>query len=138
MFKKSSTYFILWILFRLLVETNCQKNPPQRFGHTATLIDNKLYILGGNGGSSDGPVGTIKEFIYLDFSVKFNTKNLLWNNLTSINTVPSHLDAASVKGGVNNNTLFLYGGLGYGVNMALVYTFDPQSTCPLCSGTLPS
>src|SRR6266498_2285803 len=102
MLKNSLIYFVLWILLQLLIKVNCQM---MRYQHTATLIGNKLYILGGNGGSSDGPVGTIKEFIYLDFSVKFNTKNLLWHNLTSINTVPPHYDAASVKGGANNNTL---------------------------------
>ena len=90
--------------------------------HTATLIGNKLYILGG--------YNATKEFIYLDFSVKFNTKNLLWHNLTSINSVPPHHNAASVKGGANNNTLFLYGGFSNDASdasMALVYTFDPQS-----------
>src|SRR5688572_8743256 len=93
MLKNSLTYFVLWILLQLLVKVNCQR---MRIAHTVTLIGNKLYILGGFN-------TTGKEFIYLDFSVKFNTKNLLWHNLTSINTVPSHYSAASVKGGANNN-----------------------------------
>src|SRR5881227_807206 len=118
MLKNSLTYFVLWILFQLLVKVNCQMMR-NRIHHTATFIDNKLYILGG--------IDTRKEFIYLDFSVKFNTKNLLWHDLTNNNTVPSHYAAASVKGGASNNTLFLYGGYGDDVNMALVYTFDSQS-----------
>ncbi|RIA85750.1 hypothetical protein C1645_830342 [Glomus cerebriforme] len=41
--------------------------------------------------------------------------------------VPLHQLAASVKGGANNDTLFLYGGISNDPTMALVYTFDPQS-----------
>jgi hypothetical protein len=40
-------YIILWLSFQLLVVINCQMVPKQRYGHTATLIDRKLYILGG-------------------------------------------------------------------------------------------
>lgn len=50
--------------------------------NTAILIDNKLYILGGYD-SNVNPVG--KEFFYLNLSVTFNTQNLLWNDLSSIN-----------------------------------------------------
>src|ERR1043166_6191517 len=96
--------YILLLLFQLFVEINCQIKPLQREYHTATLIDNKLYILGG------GAVNTGKEFFYLDVSVAFNTQKLSWQDLSSINTVPAHEGAASVKGGANNNTLFLYGG----------------------------
>src|SRR5688572_28433721 len=74
---------ILWILFQLFTEINCQMvpfKPEERSAHTATLINNKLYILGG---TSAG-----KEFFYLDVSVPFNTQNLLWQNLTSVNIIP--------------------------------------------------
>ncbi|CAG8660234.1 13853_t:CDS:2 [Rhizophagus irregularis] len=90
----------------------------KRHDHTATIIDNKLYILGGSGYNGD------HEFFYLDVSKKFNTKNLLWKDLSYNNIVPSHYGATSVVGGVNNNTLFLYG--VYNSAMALVYTFDPK------------
>src|SRR6266498_855653 len=106
MLQKNLVYITLWLL--LLVEINCQMTPfkpKMRILHTATLIDNKLYILGGSSKTVD--VG--KDFFYLDVSVPFNAQNLSWNDLSSINIVP-HLDAASVKGGANNNTLFLYGG----------------------------
>ncbi len=69
-----------------------------------------------------------KQFFYLDVSVPFNTQELLWNDLTSTNLlVPSHRGAASVNGGVNNHTLFLYGGLTQNNATDLVYTFDTQS-----------
>ncbi|RIA87845.1 hypothetical protein C1645_877785 [Glomus cerebriforme] len=57
-------------------------------GHTATLIDNKLYILGGRDkyGQFDG-----KEFFYLDVSIPFNTQNLLWHDLSSINVLKMYL-----------------------------------------------
>ncbi|CAB5368677.1 unnamed protein product [Rhizophagus irregularis] len=93
----------------------------KRWGHTATFIDNKLYILGGY---EDGDVG--KDFFFIDFSVPFNTQNLIVKDLSNINTVPEHTFATSVKGGANNNTLFLYGGFGP-TSMDLVYTFDPQT-----------
>src|ERR1051325_5263711 len=95
---------VLWFLFQLLFEINCQMIFKQRSFHTATLINNKLYILG-------GLPTTGKEFFYLDVSAPFNTQKLLEQNLSTINTVPSHFAATSVKGGVNNNTLFLYGGV---------------------------
>src|SRR4051794_13243411 len=95
-------YIILWLLFQLLVEINCQKTPLrpiQRYFHTATLINDNLYILDGANIVNDAE---INEFFYLDVSVPFNTKELLWQNLTNINTVPAHDGAATVKGGANN------------------------------------
>ncbi|EXX73432.1 Kel2p [Rhizophagus irregularis DAOM 197198w] len=93
------------------------------FHHTATLIDNKLYILGGRLENET----SAKDFFYLDVSVPFNTQELSWQDLSNINMVPPHDSATSVKGGANNNTLFLYGGHTTDQNMALVYTFDSQS-----------
>jgi hypothetical protein len=106
----------IWLLVQLLVvKINCQLAPfKPRCLHTATLIDNKLYILGGLLREND--------FFYLDVSVAFNTQNLLWNDLSNVNIVPAHYNSASVKGGANNNTLFLYGGRNNTV-MDLVYTF---------------
>ncbi|RIA87846.1 hypothetical protein C1645_739820 [Glomus cerebriforme] len=127
MSKKFLFYFILWILLQALVEVNCQMTPfkpPVLYKHTATLIDNKLYILGEgvlNGKSFE------KEFFYLDVSVPFNTQNLLWQDLSNINVIPTHNSATSVRGGANNDTLILYGGITNDQTMTLVYTFDPQS-----------
>jgi hypothetical protein len=141
MLKKFSAYFVLLILLQLSVEINCQMNPPQRFDHTATLIDGKLYILGGDIENELYREITGKDFFYIDFSIKFDTQNLLslWKVLSSINTVPTHYDATAVKGGASNNTLFLYGGDSHGSQLpSLVYTFDPQSnswTIPKIAGT---
>jgi len=118
-------YIVSWLLIQLLIEVNCQTasfKPLHRELHTATFINDKLYILSGRGNDEN-------QFFYLDVSVSFNTQELLWNDLTSINIVPSHWGAASVNGDVNNNTLFLYGGtpLNTTEKMDLVYTFDGKT-----------
>ena len=122
--QKSLVYTILWLLFQLSVEINCQSplKPIQRQWHTSTFIDNKIYILGGVYLTNDSV--DINEFIYIDVSGPFNTMNLLWQDL-STNTLPVHSGATTVVGGANNNTLFLYGGNDNA--MALVYTFDSPS-----------
>ncbi|RGB23127.1 hypothetical protein C1646_779696 [Rhizophagus diaphanus] len=97
--------------------------PSVFYSHTATLIDNKLYILNG---FDINDIQT-KEFFYLDVSVPFNTQELSWQDLSNINMVPLHSSATSVKGGPNNNTLFLYGGFSSDQTMSLVYAFDSQS-----------
>ncbi|PKC69012.1 galactose oxidase [Rhizophagus irregularis] len=126
MSRNPSVYFMLWILLQILVKVNCQMTPFKPsvyYRHTATLIDNKLYILGGLD-FNDKP---LKEFFYLDVSIPFNTQELSWQDLSNINMVPVHVAATSVKGGPNNDTLFLYGGASTDQTMALVYTFDSHS-----------
>jgi N-acetylneuraminic acid mutarotase len=121
---------IFGILLQLSVEVKSQTaifKPDLRSGHTATLINNKLYILSGVTLDSTPPK---EKFFYLDVSIPFNTNELIWSDLsaTTNNIVPPHHSAAAVKGGANNNTLFLYGGVSASAeNMALVYTFDTQS-----------
>ncbi|PKC65483.1 hypothetical protein RhiirA1_514480 [Rhizophagus irregularis] len=119
--------FIIWMLLQILIEVNSQMvsfKPIGYYHHTATLIDDKLYILGGR---LENHETSSKDFFYLDVSVPFNTQELSWQDLSNINMVPPHDSATSVKGGANNNTLFLYGGHTTDQNMALVYTFDSQS-----------
>ena len=119
MLRNCLAYSALWVLF-VGVKSQTAPYKSERKYHTSTLINNKLYILGGY------PVDTVgKDFFYLDVSVSFNTQNLLWQDLSSMNIVPSHSDATSVIGGTNNNTLFLYEGDDQTTN--LIYTFDPQN-----------
>ncbi|CAG8721692.1 19549_t:CDS:2 [Rhizophagus irregularis] len=50
MSKNTLVNFILWILLQIVVEVNSQLAPSKPivvFGHTATFVKNKLYILGG-------------------------------------------------------------------------------------------
>src|ERR1051325_3248623 len=91
MLPKFITYIIiiLWLSFQLV---DCQMIPKQRQWHTATYIDNKLYILGGtylpNGGINN-------EFLYIDVSSSFNTKGLSWQDLSN-NTISPHSSATTV------------------------------------------
>src|SRR6266516_856192 len=104
-----TVFTILWLLFQLSVEINCQAplRPKIRQWHTATFVDDKLYILGGV--YTTNVSAGINEFFYLDVSGPLNTRDLSWQDLSS-NTIPTHFGAASVKGGADNNKLFLYGG----------------------------
>ncbi|CAG8528698.1 5515_t:CDS:2 [Funneliformis caledonium] len=125
--KNISINFILLLLIQLLIEVNCQRfKPSRRFLHTATFIDNKLYVLGGRNDDGDELVG--KQFFYLDVTSSFNAKELLWIDMTGNNIIPSHDSATSVKGGINNNTLILFGGIPYNnkQSMDLVYRYDTQ------------
>ncbi|CAI2176601.1 15544_t:CDS:2 [Funneliformis geosporum] len=136
----SKYIIILWIIIQYFMVIHCQTipfKPSQRYSHTATLIEDKLYILGGqNDLITNNGVG--KEFFYLDVSVPFNVQDILWHDLTSVNIVPAHYSAASVKGGAYNNNLILYGGIQHkGVEMALVYKYDTQNnswSVPITTG----
>ncbi|RIA96739.1 hypothetical protein C1645_754180 [Glomus cerebriforme] len=137
MLKNSLIYFVLLLL---LVEINGQAFTPYvRHLHTATLIQDKLYILSGfdDVHGSEGIGG--RQFFYLDVSAPLNTQQLSWNDLSSNDVVPSHIGAAAVKGGANNNTLILYGGRNL-TNVeipASVFMFDPQSnswSIPIITG----
>src|SRR5436190_1274542 len=95
------------ILFQFFVEVKSQNTiffPDLRRRHTATSINDKLYIIGGviPPGITKSPKET---FLYLDFSVPFNTNELKWNDLSDTfnNIIPPHRSAASIKGGADNN-----------------------------------
>ncbi|RIA96736.1 hypothetical protein C1645_814920 [Glomus cerebriforme] len=101
--------------------------PSRRHLHTATYVDNKLYILSGFDDSIGikGIAGISgKQFFYLDVSVPVNTQEISWNDLTNVNMISSHVGAGSVKGGTNNKTIILYRGkyLTDVENDASVYT----------------
>ncbi|GBC04889.1 hypothetical protein RclHR1_05920009 [Rhizophagus clarus] len=81
--------------------------PKQREKHTATLIDDKLYILSGRENSG---IDVGKDFFYLEILKSFNTQNLSWKDLSNTNILLPHYGAAAVSGGKNGNTIFLYGG----------------------------
>ncbi|CAG8647586.1 15165_t:CDS:1 [Funneliformis caledonium] len=93
----------------------------------STLINGNLYILGGRNKLKTERVR--REFFYFGISVSFNTQNILWHDLTNINTVPAYLATASIKGDAYNNILFLYRGIPYDNTkaIALIYAFDTPS-----------
>ncbi|CAG8506496.1 17417_t:CDS:2 [Funneliformis caledonium] len=120
MSKNFSLYIVSWVLIiQLSVGVNCQML--QRSLHTTTLVDNKLYIIGGVHDLNGGVIGN--QFLYLDVSVPFNTDKLSWNDITSTNIVPAHSAAAS---GTSNGALILYGGNVFAekTKMDLIYMFN--------------
>jgi hypothetical protein len=141
----SLIYIAFGILLQFFVEVKSQTailKPGLRMAHTATLIDNKLYILGG--GIPPANEAPPKEtFLYLDLSVPFNNNNgLRWYDLSINNIVPPHTYANAVKGGANNNTLLLRGGNDFsGQTSNLVYTFNAQNntwSTPKVTGVPPT
>ena len=55
--------------------------PLKRATHTATLIDDKLYILGGYKTVTGTDEISGQQFFYLDVSEPFNTQALQWVDL---------------------------------------------------------
>ncbi|CAG8755263.1 uncharacterized protein OCT59_020288 [Rhizophagus irregularis] len=114
--------------------------PDLRYDYTATLIKDGLYIIGG--ATPDGKTPNY-PFLFLDISIPFDTKQLKWHDLSNLSKndiVPSHKSAAAIKGGADNNTLFLYGGMNLENNtMSLVCTLNNLSwDTPKINGTPPN
>ncbi|CAB4414997.1 unnamed protein product [Rhizophagus irregularis] len=126
----SLIYIIAFGAFlQLLVEVKSQiSNPDLRYAHTATLIDDKIYILGGAvPPRADNVILPKESFLYLDVSTPFSTNNVNYIDISNINGVPLSRYSIAVKGGANNSTLFLYGGESLGnQTKELVNTFDAQ------------
>ena len=140
-------YVVLCTLLQLLVKVKSQTTPTivdLREGHTATFINDKLYILGGAIPPFDGKVSPKETFFYLDCSTPFNTSELKWIDLSNNGVIPpSHYFAAAARGGERHDTLFLYGGesLGGGPPMSPVYTFNTLNNTwnvPIVAGESPS
>src|ERR1044072_4782389 len=129
--------FIIYIAFsvflQLLVEVKSQATifkPDLRDAHTATIIHEKLYIVGG----AIPPADTLapkETFLFLDCSTPFKTNMLEWKDMSATvnNIFLPHQHATAINGGPNNNTLFLYGGFVFSSNQTVnsVYMFDTQS-----------
>src|SRR5207248_3080854 len=80
-------YIAFGILLQFIVEVKSQItifNPDVREGHTATFINDKLYILGGATPFVDTK-SPRETFLYLDFSSPFNTSGLKWVDLSTNN-----------------------------------------------------
>ena len=110
-----------------------------RASHTATVIGEQLYILGGDmTDSQDEIVG--KQFYRLNFSSSFVlSAHIPFENLTDRNIVPSHKSAAAAA---NGNTLILFGGqpIDPRDSMSLIYTFNTANltwSIPTITGDIP-
>ncbi|CAJ0844254.1 8612_t:CDS:2, partial [Entrophospora sp. SA101] len=76
-------------------------------GHTAVLVDNKIYFQGGSGPTT--PV--IDNFFYLDVSKTFDIKLLPWTDL-SYKVSSARITGASCVNEIKNDSIFFIGGRG--------------------------
>ena len=103
-------YITFCASLQLLVEVKSQiiHKPDLRHAHTATLINGKIYILGG-GIPPRGYKSSPKEsFLYLDVSTPFDTNEVKYIDMSNNNIVPpSHQYAIAIKGSANNSTYII-------------------------------
>ncbi|CAG8652804.1 6930_t:CDS:2, partial [Gigaspora rosea] len=118
--------------------------PIPRYSHCATLIGNKLYILGGNANNTSFVFAPTKDrFFFLDASAAFNMTNIPWADLSNIVGTPIQSGATVSAGGPNKDIIFLVGGSfeNSSYDIPLVYTFDTVKNVwntPIIKGTQPT
>jgi hypothetical protein len=126
----SFLFLMYFILFKLVIEVKSQKNflPLKRTVHTATFVNNILYILGGFAlpGTLDKNETVGQQFFYLDLSKPFYISDIAWIDLSYIPLIPPHARAAVVRDG---DKLILYGGtpIPSTREMGMVYSFDTEN-----------
>ncbi|CAG8540160.1 7166_t:CDS:2, partial [Cetraspora pellucida] len=107
------------IFFNLFIVATTGFVPLGRCFHSSVLIGTQLYFLGGIG--SD-------EIFYLDVSLPFDSKKLLWTDLTTNSPIPvNSAFATSCVGGQNNKTIFLFEHHKKNddkLNYTITYSFD--------------
>src|SRR4051812_43127060 len=95
----------LFILLLIIQSYNAVYNPEPRMMHSASLIKNKLYVIGG--ASTD----ILNDTFYLDLSLNFTLDNSPFiNDITTPNLAISIDNMAYATGGKDNNIIFLFGG----------------------------
>ncbi|CAG8739685.1 21645_t:CDS:1, partial [Racocetra persica] len=107
------------IILNLFIVATTGFVPLGRCFHSSVLIGTQLYFLGGIG--SD-------EIFYLDVSLPFDSKKLLWTDLTTNSSIPvNSAFATSCMGGQNNETIFLFEHHKKNhdkLNYTITYSFD--------------
>ncbi|RIA98480.1 hypothetical protein C1645_731695 [Glomus cerebriforme] len=113
--------FINLILGLPIITSNIQP----RWGHSATLVNSKIYFIGGR------TVGNVlaTEFLSLDVSTTFTTLQPVWDLLDTIG-IPKTVGHSAVRGGLNNDQIIIFGGGVDDVATALtnsLYVYDTTS-----------
>ncbi|KAF0534393.1 galactose oxidase [Gigaspora margarita] len=83
--------------------------PSRKASHFSSLVENKLYFGGGFNENST------TEFFYLDISKPFtltDNTSISWVDLTYTDA-PRKSRTTACVGGINNNDIFIFGGLNY-------------------------
>src|SRR5881275_2972437 len=92
-------FVVILILQVIFVESY---TPEARFGHSCSLVDTKLYFVGGLGQGENDSVST--QTFYLDVSDSFNLNNIPWNFITSAPVGVTYTQ--TFVGGKSNNQIF--------------------------------
>jgi len=115
-------YKILILIILSFLVNGQQFMPGPRVGHTATLLGNKIYYVGGYIGNDI----TTADFFYLD-------EKSTWVDLKSQGVKFSQIDGhTSNIGGANQDSIFIIGDS--------IYRFDTKTnaiTAPLILGKVP-
>ncbi|CAJ0866901.1 15828_t:CDS:2, partial [Entrophospora sp. SA101] len=133
-FKLSTTCLIIWLIILLNNLLLVESLPNQkRWAHTASLVDNYLYIYGGRtaipGENYDSlnPDYDTDEILYLDISVEFNPASPKWKSITGI-APPLAFHSMSI-GGESNELLIIFGGTSkYTIPPNTLYIFNTTSS----------
>jgi hypothetical protein len=126
--KLKKLIFLYTYIFQIIVKINCQQYSPNgRILHTATLVEKKIYFLGGK--TSDGKF--TNDFFYLDISKSFDkTKGMLpFVNLSDkALEIPPHYGATTAAFGEKKDSIFFFGGNMSSLNSphTLMYSFNTK------------
>src|SRR3954452_8525663 len=119
------TQIILYIIYFEIIIINCQQYVPMgRTFHTATLVETKIYFLGGVLSNNE----FTNEFFYLEISKSFDTTkgSLPFVNLSEKSSgIPAHSKAVASIGGKLRDSIFMFGGIGvFEDSFKLLYSFN--------------
>ena len=91
-------YFLI-----ILVSTRVSSQVTPRYGHTAALVNSKLYIIGGAQYLGSTP---FNETWMLDLSTPLNTTSPPWQNIMAMGVPQTAWGTACAV----RNTIYLFGG----------------------------
>ncbi|CAG8512663.1 9677_t:CDS:2, partial [Cetraspora pellucida] len=122
--------FIISILLSLIQSVSSYPNPVSnvdpRFGHTATLINDTIYFVGGR---TNDNVFTA-DFISLNISLEFQINLPPWMELDSTG-MPRTIFHSAVSSGLNNSKIVVFGGTvddPASAAMTSLTIYDPSSS----------
>ncbi|CAG8638173.1 8495_t:CDS:2 [Funneliformis caledonium] len=128
---------IIWLIIQRLIEVNCEIKPQRRIHHSATYINNKLYILGGQDIDETDVDGVDNKTLILYGGRSFQTNvnmNLVYMFDTESEswktTAENYTHKRSLSGLINSNgKMYLFGGrFDYGRIVNDILIFDTVNT----------
>ncbi|CAJ0764896.1 10869_t:CDS:2, partial [Entrophospora sp. SA101] len=134
---KFNTAFVLFFLCVCVFQLDTgiyAFTPVARYGHTAALVDNKIYFQGGKSMSHD-----IENFFYLNVSTAFNLNYIPWTSLSSVNYGSPRTIGASCVNEAKNDSIFYIGGITSESSRIEKFDIFTQTwSRPIISGNVPT